>query len=287
MRARDAWALLRPYHWYKNTIVYLAAIFSGRLLDPSIHPKLLLAVLTLSLVSSANYVLNDIRDADRDRLHPVKRKRPLASGRVSVGEALALAALLSLVSLPLSLALGTGFFSYAAALFLWNQVYSLVLRRKAPADTVAVSLNYVIRACAGAAVVGVEPSPWLIIGVFFLALTLILGKRRGELESLGPLAPEHKKALASYDEESLDRLIAMSSTMVVVTYAAYCAQRGTLFALTLPILTYAVMRYNILISKNPRVAEEPHLLAKDPGISASFLAWLALTLVLLYGPLYT
>ncbi len=285
-KLRDLVKLARPWQWYKNLLAFAAVLFGGKLLDPYAWASALEAFFLLSLVSSSSYVINDVVDYERDRLHPVKRFRPVAAGRVSRGEALALAVLLASAAVLISVALNPAVTPFLIALLASQLTYSLKLRESAPADVIVISLNYTIRAVCGAVTVELHPSPWLVTGSFVIALMLILGKRRGEVEVVGERALEFRKPLAVYSKEVLRGALFAAAAALLATYIAYCSThpaRPLRMAATTPLAAYLVLRYVLVVERFPKLAEEPHNLARDRGLLGGLLAWLLAIVLALYA----
>ncbi|MEM2848752.1 MAG: UbiA prenyltransferase family protein, partial [Candidatus Bathyarchaeia archaeon] len=177
--------MIRPYQWYKNLLVIVPAVFSLSLFKPSIWLILLVTFTSACLVSGANYIINDIKDLEKDKKHPSKRFRPLPSNLISVREATILSILTAFVGFIIAYYVNLNVLLLMILLFLNTQLYSFLLKNYALIDVVDVSLNYVIRAVAGAYAISVPATPWLMVGVFSLALLLSFGKRVGELLELG------------------------------------------------------------------------------------------------------
>ena len=199
-------ASLRPRQWVKNLFVFAGVIFSQQLLTPRIWPALAAFAIFCGL-SGAIYLLNDVADVDMDRLHPSKRRRPVASGALSIGAAIAFGVLLLAGCLAaafrLSPAFGLVAFAYGALL----TAYSLWLKHLVILDVLTVAAGFVLRAVAGAVAVDVEISGWLLICTILIALFLALGKRRHEYRSLTGDAAAHRPILAEYSEGFLDQMI--------------------------------------------------------------------------------
>lgn len=247
--------LIRVEQWYKNVLIAVPAVFSLKLLDAGTYPSLLAGFLSLSLSSSAGYVFNDIMDVERDKLHPRKRYRPLPSGQVSIRAAYLLALALAIISLSLANLLGVLFASHVAALILVTCAYSLYLKNVPVVDVTAIAVNYLIRAVSGAVLIEVEVSPWLIAGVFFLALFLALSKRKAELRIAGS---ESREILESYEVKWLDQALNMCAAMVMVTYAIYCAEvpLGHKLVPTIPLVAFFLLRYMLALELGR--GEQPH-----------------------------
>ncbi|MBN2567226.1 UbiA family prenyltransferase [Candidatus Woesearchaeota archaeon] len=283
MGIRTLVSLMRVPQWYKSLMVLLALIFSGRLLDPSSMLQASIAFVALSLVSSAGYILNDLVDLRADRAHPEKRKRPVAAGLVSKPVA-ALVMLLSLVvGFGLGAALPPGFLLAIAGVFGIFVLYSLLLRRVAFADILAISTNFALRAVAGALAISVWVSPWLILCPFFLSLFLSVSKRRATVALLGRKAASFSPALSAYTPETTDALSVVSLTALLLSYALYSFLSGnTVLFVTLPVALYALFRYFWLSRADSAVGREPSLAAWDPGLLLSLALWTGLILLALY-----
>lgn len=294
MTSRDLLQLLRPWQWSKNGIVFAGLIFSQNLRDPAYLLRSVAAFVLFCLASSAVYVLNDMADVVNDRLHPSKRDRPLASGRVSRGRAAWLLAALLAVSVAGSAPMG-GQFVLALAVFLAvNTLYSLSLRSVVILDVMLIAVSFVVRAVAG--VVALRPldarlelSPWLLVCTLFLALFLALGKRRHELALLEGDAAEHRGSLGEYSRGFLDQLITIATAATLIAYAIYTISPGTLskfhspaLVLTIPFVVYGVFRYLYLIQERDGGGNPSRALYRDVPILLTVLGWLLIVVVVLY-----
>jgi 4-hydroxybenzoate polyprenyltransferase len=222
----------------------------------------------------AAYLLNDVRDAAGDRLHPVKRSRPVASGRVSAAAALATATVLALLALAVAAALGPGSLACMAAFLALQAAYSLRLKSVELLDVLAIALLFVLRAAAGAIAVDVRISPWLLVCTFLLALFLALAKRRAEL-GLGEVGA--RPALAGYSAAVLDRFLALVAVVTVAVYAAYTvsAYDSLLLVATTPLVAFGLVRYLRLL-RTRGLGEEPEaVLVTDLPILATVALWAA------------
>lgn len=276
--------LLRPYQWYKNLVVFTAIIFSANLFNPALLLMTVFGFLSLIMISSVNYIINDLVDIKKDRFHPEKFKRPLASGKVKIWQALTIAAVLFSGSVIIAYHLSDFFLYSVLFLFAFTQLYSFFLKNEAFADIIAISINFIIRASAGAFIIGVYVSPWLILVIFFLSLFLTLGKRKSDLIYLGKNAENHKSSLKYYSEEIINPLTMISTTSLIITYSLYCIL-GTsqLMLLTLPIVLYALFRYLSLVYSGSKIGRHPHKVFKDLRILVSIILWLAITSFSMYS----
>jgi len=275
--------LLRPQQWYKNLLVFLAVVFARRLYDLAAIEQAAIAFASFCALSSATYIINDYADRHKDRLNPEKWNRPIASGAVSIPAALSIALLLSVIGFGLALLLPTTFLYMALMYFVLSQLYTVWLKHEAFADILAISTNFVIRAVAGAFAITVPISPWLILGVFFMALFLLLGKRRSEIALLKDKAALHRKTLNAYSLEIVARLSAVATTSLVLSYTLFVffGQHHLLY-ITLPVALYAIFRYDGLISSGSKIARHPEYVFMDTRIIISMIIWGMLTVAVLY-----
>jgi 4-hydroxybenzoate polyprenyltransferase len=283
MGAMDYLRLLRPYQWYKNAVIFIAVFFTGQFF---IWDKIILTTIgfiALCLMSSTNYILNDIIDRKEDRKHPEKRKRPIASGQVSVFTAVGLAALTFTSSLLISYYLSLYFLLAVIALFALTTAYSLLLRSEPFLDIIAIGANFVLRSISGAFIILSDVSPWLVICAFFLALYMGFGKRRSDIVMIGSKAKEHRKVFACYTPELLDQFSASLMAALLVSYSLYTFLKAdTGLMITLPIVTYALYRYQYLIHCGSSFARHPEQLVKDWRLVIAGIVWL----VILFGSIY-
>jgi 4-hydroxybenzoate polyprenyltransferase len=275
--------LLRPKQWYKNLLVFLAVIFSGNLLNIGAVGNALLAFASFCALSSATYVINDYADRHKDRLHPEKRDRPIASGKVSALEAVIIALTLATIGLGIALLLPIKFLYAALGYFVLSQIYTAWLKHEAFADILTISVNFVIRAVAGAFAISVWVSPWLILGIFFLALFLMFGKRTSELVFLKEKAEFQRKTLNAYTPEITSKLNMLATTALVISYTLFVffGEHPWLY-INLPPALYAIFRYESLVSKGSKIARHPEYVFTDARMITSMLIWAILTVAVLY-----
>jgi 4-hydroxybenzoate polyprenyltransferase len=294
LRGRDLVALLRPWQWSKNGIVFAGIIFSQNLLDPRFVLRSLAGFVVFCIASSAVYVLNDVRDVERDRLHPEKRGRPVASGRVSPAAAYLIAALLAAVAVVAACFLGTPFLLALIVFLVVNAAYSVWLRNVVILDVMLIAISFVARAVAGVMVLrpvdaAIELSPWLLVCTFFLALFLALGKRRHELALLEGQASGHRGSLGDYSLAFLDQMISTVTAATLIAYAIYTIAPGTVskfhspaLVVTLPFVGYGIFRYLFLLRERQEGGNPSRLLYRDTPLWVTIVAWLAVVIVVLY-----
>ena len=275
--------IARPWQWYKNVVVFLALFFAGHLFVPSSLLSALLAFVSLCLVSSAVYVFNDAIDVEKDRLHPVKRNRPLPSGRVSVPSALAYGALLLFFGLLLALAAGVLVFLAAVALVVNTLAYSLFFKRVAVLDVAVLALNFLFRTLAGVFAIGVYPSYWIIIIPYFIAVFLALLKRYGELRK----TTKARSSLRRYDPDTLRMLSAVTLGVVLVLYTIYIfdsslPHKTITAAATLPIAVFTLFRWYNDAMRDPDVAEDAARMVYDKWFLVGGVLWAAVLFLVIY-----
>ncbi len=283
MKIIDFIKLLRITQWYKNLLIFLPIIFSLNLLQPD---KLLLTIIgfiSLCLISSSNYILNDIIDIKKDRANPEKRKRPLASGAVKIWQALIIFALFSAVSVILALNLNMNFLYAVIFLFGFTLFYSLILKKEPFADIIVIGINFVVRAMSGAFIIDVKISPWLILCTFFLAVYLTAGKRHSELALLGRKAKEHRDTLQFYTPALTSALMIIATTILIISYSLYTfLSEHNYLIYTLPFALYAIFRYFQLIYSDSEIARHPERVVLDLRMILGMLLWAGVTFYILY-----
>ena len=244
--------LLRVNQWTKNAVVFAAFFFAlgdqNQSLTLCLCWKSALAALAFALVSSSIYILNDLKDAPKDRLHPIKCRRPIASGEVGTAMALAVSASVLAVGLWGAWQIAPGLFAVVSTYFVMQLAYTFGLKKISLLDVMIIAAGFVLRAIAGAEAVRVPISPWLLVCTFFLALFLALCKRRHEKISLAGLGT--RASLDAYDEKLLDLLVAVTAGATIVIYSIYTLWPDTVakfgtnrLAATIPFVVFGVFRY--------------------------------------------
>ncbi len=244
---------MRPRQWPKNGFVFVALFFDEKLLDPVYLGRTIAAFILLCLMSSAVYLMNDLGDMESDRQHPTKRLRPLPAGQLSPPIAALAAVILAVGSLIAGYFLSPVFALILLTYLLSQIAYTFWLKNVVLFDVMIVALGFVLRIASGVAVIEVERfSPWLYLFGGFLALFLVLGKRRHELVLLGNDANKHRKILQEYNLDLIDRMLGLVTTSVLVFYSLYTFLAEGLptnhtMMLTIPFLMYGIFRYMYLI----------------------------------------
>lgn len=285
----DLLRLMRPAQWIKNAVVFAALIFSKHLFILGDVLLVLAAFAAFCLVASGAYVMNDLRDCERDRQHPDKRTRPLPSGRVSQTSAVMLAVGLMVAGLAVAAGLGHAFWILLASYLALQFAYTYWLKEVVILDVMAIATGFVIRAGAGGVVIAVPVSPWLIICTFLLMLFLGFSKRRHELTLLDAKATEHRASLREYSPYFLDQMISVVTASTVVAYAIYTVspevqeRLGTdLLYLTIPFVLFGIFRYLYLVHVCDQGGNPTQVLLSDKPLLADILLWVLTASLLLY-----
>ena len=284
----------RPWQYSKNLILFAGLVFSEHLLHAGYLARSFLAFAALCLLSSSIYVLNDLVDLERDRRHPRKKNRPLASGRLSRGAGIVFLALLLLTGGWLASRLGLYFGITAIVFVLFNALYTFLLKEVVILDVMAIALSFIIRAIAGVEALkpldpSIEISPWLLVCTLFLALFLGFGKRRHELNLLRADAGEHRATLAEYSERFLDTLISIVTGATILAYAIYTVApdtvlkfHGTNLVYTVPFVVYGVFRYLYLIYERKTGGSPSEIFLTDLPLALTMLGWVGTVLGVIY-----
>jgi 4-hydroxybenzoate polyprenyltransferase len=281
---------LRPNQWTKNLVVLAALGFSKHLFEPRPLLRSLLAFALFCGLSGTVYLLNDVADVERDRLHPLKKRRPIASGELPVRTAATIAVILGFACLALSFLLGRPFAACAALYLGLNLAYSFRLKEVVIVDVLSVSLGFVLRAVAGAVAIGVVFSDWLLICTILLALFLTLAKRRHELTTLNDTAAGHRKILAEYSPYLLDQMIAVVTASCVTAYAFYTTAVDTRekyqtdrLVWTLPFVLYGIFRYLYLVHQKEKGGSPTDLLLTDRPLLVTVGLWALAIVAIVYS----
>jgi 4-hydroxybenzoate polyprenyltransferase len=286
----DYLRLLRPHQWTKNGFCLAGVFFSGRWLEDAYSIGTAVGCFgCFCAASSAAYIFNDVVDRERDRLHPLKCQRPVASGAVSVPAALTLASLLAAVALSGAYALGWAVLGCLVLYFANNFAYSWGLKHYALVDVLSIANGFVLRLLAGVYAVGVLPTTWITLCTFFLTVFLGFAKRRAELAGLlEDETTERRPVLSKYTVQLLDSMLNNAAVMAVMCYALFTciSNKNPTLVVTVPIVYFAVMHYkrNVLLWN---FGEEPDwILLKDLRVQVSIVLWLACYVIIMYGHLH-
>jgi len=294
---------LRPRQWIKNTSLFAAIFFAGSVFDPTVVGKVIISVIIFSCLASAAYLINDIIDAPKDKLHPIKKNRPIASGKLSEKTAFATALFLIAITLPMAiLYINLYFFIICGSYLILQFLYSTKIRNIIILDAIAVALGFIFRVFAGAFAAEVSISSWLVLSTIGLSLLLAFGKRRSEKTILSAqnIALKTRKTLRHYPDTLLDAMISMSSAYTLISYSIFSFQTESLgehylskflpsslaapkwMMLTIPVVIYGVARYLYVIYEKKDAESPERVLLSDKPLLLSILLWITAIFFLVY-----
>jgi 4-hydroxybenzoate polyprenyltransferase len=281
---------LRPTQWPKNVFVLAPLVFGGRLLDSRVTLRAALALVAFCCASSAVYLINDLRDREEDRRHPLKRLRPIAAGTLPVPAAvLAVAALVGAAAL-LSVRLGRPFALVLGTYLVLNVLYTLWLKHMVILDVMSIAISFVLRVEAGSTATGIEISRWLLLCTIFLALFLAFSKRRHEITLLAHEAAGQRPVLDHYSPAFLDQMINVVTASSVVSYALYCVAPETVekyhtqdLVFTIPLVLYGIFRYLYLMYQRPGERNPTEAILRDAPFLINILLWGLVVVWIVYG----
>ncbi|MBI3050812.1 MAG: decaprenyl-phosphate phosphoribosyltransferase [Acidobacteria bacterium] len=283
---------LRPDQWTKNLLLFAGLLFGGRLLEPDAVLLALGAFAVFCALSGAMYLVNDIRDREADRQHPLKRARPIASGALPVGTAATTAVALVTAAMAAAYVMAPALAAIAAAYVALLLIYSASLKHVVIVDVLVIAAGFVLRAVAGAVAVQVPIRPWLLVCTTLLALFLAFSKRRHELVLLGDGAVDHRRILEEYSPYLLDQMIAVVTASTVIAYTVFATSADTAerlgtsrLGLTVPFVLYGIFRYLYLVHQKRGGGSPATMLLNDRPLLVCVALWAGTVVLLMYTPL--
>ncbi|MBP8997708.1 MAG: decaprenyl-phosphate phosphoribosyltransferase [Anaerolineaceae bacterium] len=280
---------MRPKQWTKNAFIFAALVFDRKLLDRHALLITIAAFAIFCLLASSVYLINDVLDRESDRNHPIKKNRPIASGRLPVSTALIVAFILLIVTLAGAFFLSIDFLYICGIYFVLNILYTKWLKHMPIIDVFVIAACFVLRVAAGVSVIQVQRfSPWLYVVTTLLSLYLGFGKRRAELSVLVNDSPQsHRKVLSGYSIELVDQFITVVSASTIIAYSLYTFSAPNLpdnnvMMFTIPFVLYGIFRYLYLIKMQNAGGEPEEILLKDRPIQATVLLWGLAVMVIFY-----
>lgn len=293
MKIKDLLVLIRPLQWLKNLFVFLPLFFSANILNPGLLIKGLGAFFAFSFIASAIYCFNDIYDADYDKLHPKKKNRPVASGRVGKGRAYLLMAVMFLLCVFIVIySFGfdfKGVFAIVLIYFFVNIAYSVYLKKFAIIDVFIIALGFVLRLMAGGEATGVILSHWIVIMTFLLALFLGFSKRKDDIRIYEAEGVKARKNILRYNADFLNQTISIIATITIISYIMYTVSEEVIervgnqyLYLTSIFVLLGVLRYLQLTLVDKTTGNPTEVLVKDRFIQLSILGWIISFIIILY-----
>lgn len=265
---------MRPKQWIKNTFVLAALVFSKSFTDTNAIVLSIVAFFLFSLASGAVYIINDIIDREKDRLHPRKCKRPIASGQLKVAEALTVSILILILVISVAAILSTGFMLVLLAYILTVVLYSFVLKNTPILDIMGIAAGFVLRVLSGAVIIGVEASSWLLLCTTVLCLFLAANKRKSELDILKDNAKEYKATLGVYTSSFLQQVITICLALCIVLYALYAYFTNIPYMMATTIfVVYGLFRYQLLVLSGQPGDNIEVTVLKDKPLLVDLVLW--------------
>lgn len=282
--------LLRPDQWLKNFFIFAPLIFSKHLFNEGYFWTAAQAFVVFALLSSTVYIFNDIADREADRLHPTKRNRPITAGRISIIQAICIAAVLLVIIALLVTRLNAKFLFVAAVYFVLNLAYSFVLKHVILVDVFIVAAGFMLRVLAGAFAINVQVSEWLVLCTLFISLFLSISKRRGEL-LLVKNSDEYRgrAVLREYDVEFMDQMMTIAASGMAISYALYTVAERTIsvfgtsnLIFTTVFVLFGIFRYLHLVRVRKTEDNPTHMLTTDPVTLLNVAAWFVVCVIIIY-----
>ena len=285
---RDFFSLLRIKQWIKNLFVFAPIVFSKKFFDLNYLLSTIVVFFLISFISSGLYILNDIVDIERDKLHPDKKNRPIASGRVNKNFALLLSSILIIIPLIFSLFMQLNLFLIFLVYIVLNVLYSFFLKKVVIIDVMVISLNFVLRVFSGSMLFSIPISSWLILCTIFLSLFLGFSKRRFELSSLGNNAVNHREVLSLYSIPFLDQMITVVTASTIISYALYTVSEETVrrfgsgLIYSLPFVLYGIFRYLFIVYVKGKGGDPTKIVTEDVPLIIDVLLWIIFIMIFIY-----
>ncbi len=276
--------LVRPKQLTKNFSVFAALIFAKHVFEGAYFIKVFAAFICFCLISSCVYILNDIVDVNKDRLHPKKKNRPIASGLIGKNQAIALLAVLLPAVLFAGFFLDAYFGLVISTYFAHNILYSFKIKHIVILDVMAIALGFILRVVGGALVIRVYISPWILLCTLLLSLFLGFSKRRNELVVLAGSADSHRKILEEYSLEFIDNMLSIVTASTVMAYSLYTFMSGDNYnmMLTIPFVLYGIFRYQYIIYKKNEGGSPEETVLSDMPLIVNILLWLVTSIIIMY-----
>jgi 4-hydroxybenzoate polyprenyltransferase len=282
---------IRPGQWTKNLLVFAGLLFGRRLFNAAAVLTAIAGFLIFCALSGAVYLINDVLDRDTDRQHPLKARRPIASGALPVQTAVVAGSVLGIGGLAAAFAINRWFGIAAVVYLAQSALYSGLLKHIVIIDVLTIAVGFVLRVVAGAVVIDVPTSHWLLVCTILLALFLALSKRRHELVLLADGASGHRRILQEYSPYLLDQMIAVVTASTLIAYVFYTISPETVqkfgtpwLGLTIPFPLYGIFRYLYLVHQRKEGGSPADLLLTDRPLLACVALWAVTVMLIIYRP---
>lgn len=285
---KEFFSLLRIKQWIKNLFVFAPIVFSEKFFNLRFFIPTLIVFFLISFISSGLYMINDVVDAEKDRLHPEKRNRPIASGRINKRFAIFVSSILLILPLFYSYTMGKGLFLILLTYIGLNILYSFYLKRIVILDVMLISANFVLRVFSGSIIFSIPISSWLILCTIFISLFLGFSKRRFELSSLGGNAVNHREVLSLYSIPFLDQMITVVTASTIISYALYTVSNETVkrfgngLIYSLPFVIYGIFRYLFIVYVKGKGGDPTKILTEDIPLILDVVLWILFIVFYIY-----
>ena len=279
---------LRPKQWIKNILIFAGLFFSKNIFNTKLLFESITAFFIFCILSSAIYLINDIRDIDLDKYHPIKRKRPLASGELKKNIAWIVSLILLIIGIILSYNVSFLFLAITIIFIVNNIIYQILLKKIVILDAMSIAIGFVLRVYAGTTAISVQTSHWLILCTFILSMFLAFGKRRHEITVLAEDSCLHRETLSKYSSYFIDQLISILLTSTLICYIMYTVSDVTVGKIgnynllwTVPIVLYGIFRYLFLIHRKEGGGDPSLILFEDKSLMVAVLVWIFVSGIIL------
>ena len=280
---------MRPEQWIKNFFVFTALLFSKNLLNLSKDIDALVGFIIFCMITGCSYIINDLVDLEKDKLHPTKSQRPIASGRLNKTTAIKITTIICLVSLSFAFYINSFFGIIVLTYFLLNIGYSIYLKNIVIIDVVTIASGFVLRVLGGAVIISVTSSQWLVLCTILLSLFLGFSKRRHELILLEDNATGHRKVLEHYSPYFLDQMISVVTASTLICYALYTMSKDTIEKLgtskliyTIPFVLYGIFRYLYLVHQKEKGGSPTEIVFTDKPMIINISLWVIASVMFIY-----
>lgn len=286
---KDLLTSLRPKQWIKNWFIFLPIIFGDNLFNYSKNFKILIAFILFCMISSVVYLINDLVDLPYDKKHPEKRKRAIASGKISIRAVFITIIIVSAISLPFSFFLDVNFGWITITYLILNLLYSTILKKLIIIDVLCLGGFFLLRIIAGTIIAKVEYSHWMIFMTVLLAIFLGFNKRRQEIKHYKESAATYREVLSKYNTYFLDQMISVTTSSIVITYMIYTIDIRTLnlignnhLAYSIPFVYYGIFRYLYLVHKENKDGDPTNILISDKTMLVNLFVWIIVCVSVIY-----